>query len=84
MREDHPSEGFRRGEEKKTFSTVFFICFIADFYFSLFILPFCQVKIEVFQLVKQEVLSQGEEGEGDENEEEAGLGGILNLEQEWL
>ena len=42
------------------------------------------MKIEVFQLVKQEVLSQGEEGEGDENEEEAGIGGILNLEQEWL
>ena len=51
--------------------------------YSTFLLS-CQVKIEVFQLVKQEVLSQGEEGEGDENEEEAGLGGILNLEQEWL
>ena len=42
------------------------------------------MKIEVFQLVKQEVLSQGEEEEGGENEEEAGIGGILNLEQEWL
>ena len=51
--------------------------------YSTFLLS-CQVKIEVFQLVKQEVLSQGEEEEGGENEEEAGIGGILNLEQEWL
>ena len=57
-----------------------------------------KVKIEVFQLVKHEVLSGGEgfQGEEDdeelegveeeekEDEEEDGIGGMLNLDQEWL
>ena len=51
------------------------------------------MKIEVFQLVKQEFLSSSGEGfqgeaegleEEEEDEEEAGIGGILNSEQEWL
>jgi len=56
------------------------------------------VKIEVFQLVKHEVLSGGEGFQGEEDdeelegvedeeekdEEEAGIGGMLNLDQEWL
>ena len=49
---------------------------------------FCQVKIEVFQLVKHEVLSDGEgfqeETEDLEEEEEEEDAGILNSEQEWL
>ena len=60
---------------------------------------FCsKVKIEVFQLVNHEVLSGGEgfqdeeddeeseevEEEEKKEEEEAGIGGILNLDQEWL
>ena len=50
------------------------------------------MKIEVFQLVKHDVLSdeeglgeeEEEEGEGLELEDEPGIGGILNSEQEWL
>ena len=67
-----------------------------NLYFSFCVCS--KVKIEVFQLVKHEVLSGGEgfhgeeddeelEGVEDEEEkdvEEAGIGGMLNLDQEWL
>ena len=84
MRKGNPSEGFRRGETSifKVFQFKLFKDLLTVTTFDFF----RQVKIEVFQLVKHEVLSDGEgfqetEGLEEEEDEEAG---ILNSEQEWL